>query len=107
MEVICFTVSDGECKSITLVEAHLEAIVCVGTLTIWRLAGHDKKDLGWHANRPLAQEALVLGTLDEVSAHFLESFHIAGSEVDTDLVDLGLAVSVESFLCGKISHFCV
>merc|ERR1711924_241491 len=101
MEVICFTVSDGECKSITLVEAHLEAIVCVGTLTIWRLAGHDTKDLGWHANRPLAQEALVLGTLDEVSAHFLESFHIAGSEVIRILWILVSPSPSNPFFAGK------
>ena len=41
----------------------------VGSLTARGLAGGDVQHLGGHAHRALHLEALVLGTLDQVSAH--------------------------------------
>ena len=45
--------------------------------------------LGGHAHGPLAEQALVLGTLDEVGTDLLEGLDVAGGEVDADLVDAG------------------
>jgi len=88
----------------TLVDAHLESVPGVGTLTTRRLAGHDTESLGGHAHRALAHEALVLGTLDEVGTHLLEGLHVAGGEVDTDLVDAGLlSLELSSRFC-EIRH---
>ena len=50
-----------------LVDAHLEAIPSVGTLTARRLASGDAQRLGGQADWPFHLEALVLGTLDKVS----------------------------------------
>ena len=52
-----------------LVDAHLEAVVGVGTLTARGLAGHDLEVLGRDADRALNVELLVLGTGDEEVAH--------------------------------------
>merc|ERR1711964_255403 len=82
----------------TLVDAHLEPVVGVGTLTTRRLAGHDPQSLGRHADRALAHETLVLDSLDEVSADLLESLDVAGCEVDANLVD-ALLLSLEGFCC--------
>lgn len=54
----------------TLVDAHLEAIPGVGTLTARRLAGGDAENLGGHARGALNLDVLVLGTTDEISAHY-------------------------------------
>ena len=51
-----------------LVDAHLEAIPRVGTLTARRLAARDLENLGGEADRPLDLEALVLGALDQIAA---------------------------------------
>merc|ERR1712188_126116 len=87
----------------TLVDAHLEAVPGVGTLTARGLARHDAQGLGGHADGPLAQEALVLGTLDEIGAHLLEGLHVARGEVDADLVDARL-LSLEFAGLVVISH---
>jgi len=86
-----------------LVDAHLISVPGVGTLTARRLAGHQTESLGRHADRALAQKALVLGSLDQVSADLLEGLDVAGGEVDTDLVDASLlALHHLGFL--EISH---
>ena len=53
-----------------LVDAHLEPVPGVGTLTARRLAGGDAERLGRQPDRALNLEPLVLGTLDEVSADY-------------------------------------
>ena len=90
-----------------LVDAHLEAIVGVGTLTTWRLASGNNQLLGWHTHRSLAVETLVLGALNEVRADcnnnkldkeeevqstgafvtLLEGLDVAGSQGDANLVN--------------------
>jgi hypothetical protein len=49
-----------------LVDAHLEAIPSVGTLTARRLAGGDAEHLGGQAHGAGVIQALGLGTLDQV-----------------------------------------
>ena len=48
---------------------HLEAVVCVGALTARGLAGGNAQHLSGHAHWALDLELLVLGALDQVSAH--------------------------------------
>ena len=48
---------------------HLERVVGVGTLSARGLAGGDAQRLGRHAHGALDLEVLVLGALDQVSAH--------------------------------------
>jgi hypothetical protein len=55
-----------------LVDAHLEAVVGVGTLTARRLARGDAERLGRQTDRALHLEALLLGTADQVSADLSE-----------------------------------
>ena len=86
-----------------LVDAHLEAIVGVGTLTTWRLAGGNNQLLGWHTHRSLAVEALVLGALNEVRADLLEGLDVAGSQGDANLVN-GVTISLEVLSFSVISH---
>ena len=49
-----------------LVNAHLEAVPSLGTLTTGGLAGGDLQDLGGEADGALDAERLGLGALDEV-----------------------------------------
>ncbi len=69
----------------TLVDAHLEAIVRVGTLTARRLTGHDAENLGGHTNRASDLKAALKSTILEVTAHLLQSGHVSGGEGDADL----------------------
>ena len=48
---------------------HLERVPGVGTLSAGGLAGGDAQGLGGHADGSLHLELLILGTLDQVSAH--------------------------------------
>jgi len=52
-----------------LVDAHLEPIPGVSTLTARRLSGGDAENFRWETNWTLNLELLVLGTLDEVVAN--------------------------------------
>ena len=96
----------------TLVDAHLETIPRVGTLTARGLAGGDPELLGREADRALDLEVLVLGSALEISAHctagagvlisrvlgyvgilrraltLLKVLHVESGEGDADLVDL-------------------
>lgn len=71
----------------TLVQAHLETIPSLGTLTARRLTGRDTQDLGRHANWALNAQLLLLGAADQVSAHLLQAADIARGQRDADPVN--------------------
>lgn len=77
-----------------LVDAHLEGIPGLGTLTVGRLTGGDLQVLGGQADGALDAELLGLGAVDELLAHLLEGLDVAGGEGDADLVDLGAFAEV-------------
>merc|ERR1712224_747808 len=63
MEVICLTTSGRVEIDETLVDAHLETIPRVGTLTARRLPRGDAQLLGWHAHGSLELSFLLLAPL--------------------------------------------
>lgn len=69
-------------------DAHLEAVPGLGTLTARRLTGGDLEGLGGQADRSLEAEVLVLGALDDLGADLLEGLDLLGGESDADLVAL-------------------
>lgn len=71
----------------TLVDAHLEAIPGLGTVTARGLTGGDTENLGGETDGTLDLELLVLGTLDEISADLLQVLDVAGGQGDADTVD--------------------
>lgn len=75
-----------------LVDAHLEAVPGLGTLTARGLAGGDAQHLGGQADGAghLALEALVLRTALQVGAHLLQRRDVLGRQGDADAVHLGL-----------------
>jgi hypothetical protein len=92
------------------VDAHLEGVPGLGTLTARGLAGGDLQVLGGQADGALDAELLVLGTVDELLAHLLEGLDIARGEGDADLVDLGAFAEVLlGLVYGMVSfaHRCV
>ena len=70
----------------TLVDAHLEAIPGLGSLSAWSLAGGDAENLGWHADWALDDEVLVLSSVDELSADLLKWLDVLGGQSQTDAV---------------------
>jgi hypothetical protein len=76
------------------VDAHLEGVPGLGTLTARGLAGGDLQVLGGQTDGALDAELLVLGTVDELLADLLEGLDIARGEGDADLVDLGALAEV-------------
>jgi hypothetical protein len=107
-----------------LVDSHLVAVPGLGTLTTRGLAGGDLQDLGGEADGSLDAEVLGLGALDEVGGDYratsasssfscfssliertlLESLDLAGSQGDTDAVDLG-ALPELALLRFVVRHF--
>lgn len=71
-----------------LVDAHLEAIPGLGTLTARGLAGGDLEGLGGKTDGALDAEVLGLGALEDLGADLLEDLDLAGGEGDADLVAL-------------------
>lgn len=69
-------------------DAHLEAVPSLGTLTARGLAGGDLEGLGGKTDGALDAEVLVLGTLDDLGGNALEDLDLAGGEGDADLVAL-------------------
>ena len=49
-------------------DSHLVEVPCLGTFTVWGLTGVDSESLGWHTDRALDSELLLLGSLDELLA---------------------------------------
>lgn len=68
--------------------AHLEAVPGLGTLTARGLAGSDGQALGRQTDRALGAEVLVLGTVDDLGADLLEDLDLARRKGDADLVAL-------------------
>jgi len=52
--------------------------------------GWDTEDLGRHADWTFHLQLLVLGTRDQVRAHFLEALHIPGRECDPNAMHFDL-----------------
>ena len=52
-----------------LVDSHLEAIPGLGTLSTGSLTGGDAENLGGHTYGSLNLQVLLLGSLDQISAH--------------------------------------
>lgn len=72
----------------TLVDAHLEAVPGLGTLTARGLAGSDGQALGGQADGALGAEVLGLCAVDDLGADLLEDLDLAGRQGDADLVAL-------------------
>lgn len=72
----------------TLVDAHLEAVPSVGTLTARRLTGGDTKSLGWQTDRSGVNQLLLLSSTDEISADLLEGLDLTGGQSDANAVNL-------------------
>lgn len=70
-----------------LVDAHLEAIEGVGTLTARRLADQELEDLGGHSDGARHLQVLLKSLVLELSAHLLHSLHVSGGQGDADAVD--------------------
>lgn len=78
----------------TLVDAHLEAVPGLGTLTARGLAGSDSQALGRQADRALGAKVLVLSTVDDLGADLLEDLDLARGEGDADLVALSRLLNI-------------
>ena len=70
-----------------LVDAHLEAVIGVGTLTARGLADQELEDLGGHADGAGHLEVLVKSLVLELSAHSLDGLHVSGGQGDADAVN--------------------
>lgn len=87
----------------TLVNAHLEAVPGLGTLTARGLAGSDGQALGRQTDRALGAEVLVLGTVDDLGADLLEDLDLARRKGDADLVALSRLLNILVVLL--VRHF--
>lgn len=72
----------------TLVDAHLELVPGLGTLTVGGLTGGDVQGLGGQTDGALDLQGLGASTVDQLLADLLEGGNLAGGEGDADLVDL-------------------
>ena len=86
-----------------LVDAHLELVPGVGTLTARGLAASDAEVLGGEADRAVDLEVLGEGALLELSAGGLESLDVGRGEGDADA---GRGGSVHDALLCLESHSC-
>ena len=87
-----------------LVDAELEGVPGLRTLTARGLAGGDLEVLGGQTDGALDGKTLAAGTLDELGADLLKGLDLAGGEGDTDAVALGgLADILVSLL---VRHVC-
>lgn len=70
-----------------LVDAHLEAVEGVGTLTARRLADQELEDLGGHADGAGNLQVLLKSLVLELSAHSLNRLNVSGGKSDADAVN--------------------
>ena len=70
-----------------LVDAHLPAVIRVGTLTTGRLAYKQLELLGRHAHGASNLEVLLKSLVLQVGADLLQSIDLAGGQGDADTVD--------------------
>lgn len=73
----------------TLVDAHLETIPGLGSLTARGFAGGDSEHLVGHTNGSLDAELLLLGARNQISANLLERTNILRGKGDADAMHLG------------------
>ena len=98
----------------TLVNSHLETVVCVGTFTVGRLAHHELEELGGHAHGAVHNKVLGKSLVLEVRAYLLHRFTVLGSKGDADAVDLGSLLDLDLLLllvvvvkiCDRIDDDC-
>lgn len=72
----------------TLVDAHLESIPGLGTLTARSLTGGDAQHLVGHANWSLDAKLLLLGARNQIGAYLLERTYVLRGKGDADSVHL-------------------
>lgn len=82
----------------TLVDAHLEAVPSLGTLTVGGLSCGDPEKLSRHPHRALDVEVLLLSALDELGADLLEALDVSASQSDADAVEALFLDSLLTFL---------
>ena len=73
-----------------LVDAHLEPVPRLGSLSTGRLPGGDSQGVCGHAHWTLGLELLLFGALDEVVANLLQRLDVARRQGDADAVDGGI-----------------
>ena len=73
-----------------LVDAHLESIPGLGTLSARSLPCGDAQNFGWHANGSLYFQLLLLGSTDQVSADLFQALNVPGGECNADTMDWAL-----------------
>ena len=82
----------------SLVDPHLEFVPGLAALSARSLTGGDSQGLGGHPDRSLNLQLLVFGSLDEVTADFLQRLHVTGSQGDPDTVDGSVLLNTFSIL---------
>merc|ERR1719219_536096 len=98
MEVICLTISEGECRSMTRLWILIWNLSQVLEPTARSLPGGDPERLGGHPHGALHLQLLVLSSPDQVLAHLLQGLHVPGGEGDPDPVDWRLLLNSLSIL---------
>merc|ERR1719266_1777984 len=85
----------------SLVDPHLELVPGLTTLSARSLTGGDSQGLGRHPDGSLHLQLLVFGSLDEVTADFLQRLHVTGSQGDPDTVDGSVLLNTFSILVSR------
>jgi len=81
-----------------LVNPHLELVPSFGTFTTRSLTGGDTEGFGRHSDGSFYLQFLLLGSPDEIAAHFLERLDVPGGEGDPNPVHGGLFLHPLSIL---------
>jgi len=69
------------------VNLHLKSVPGLGTLTTRSFAGSNFQDLSGKPNRALDSQLLVLGTINEIVAEFLQVADVGRRQGNPDFVD--------------------
>ncbi len=86
----------------TLVDAHLEMVPGLGTLTARCFTGCDSQNLGRHSDWALNSELFVLGASDQIGANLLQAFDISAGQGDADAMDRRLLFELLTFLLVRL-----
>lgn len=104
----------------SLVDPHLVCVPGLGSLTTGGLASSNLQDFSRHTNRTLHFQFRFSGTTYQIPTHcdgstqwsamptskqhltFLQTLHIAASECNPDLVDLGLGLRGTIFFVARL-----
>ncbi|TNV86313.1 hypothetical protein FGO68_gene12968 [Halteria grandinella] len=90
----------------SLVDAHLESVPGLGTLTARRLTGGDLEDLGRDADGSLGLVALVLRAGNDLSACSFEGLGLSASEGHSDSLDLFVDLLTLDLFLLDVCHYC-